>query len=338
MVGTPWDHPAGTPLTHPPTPPHPLRVHGALLAVSLLFGTNFPFTKEVVGAVPAKAWVCYRLLLATAILLPMALLRSRAASQGTGSLSTARESRGGGVAPTRPALPWGHLTLAAMLGVTLNMGLFTEGLARNVPGNAAVMNAVIPLWTFLFALVLRHEDFTVGKLLAPALGFGGVAVLLGSSVGNAQYLDGNLLNLANGMSFGLYLVVVKGLNRKHDPLLVTALAFAIGLVPVTVWAWPDLNGDTLRGLASVWEYAACLILLTTVLTYALNNWALQHAPSSQVAMYIVLQPVIASGLSYGMGLQDLDGSFLLALGLVLASLSVRVAEEQRTRRRRLGAA
>jgi drug/metabolite transporter (DMT)-like permease len=58
--------------------PSALRVHTALITVSLLFGGNFVFTKRIVAHVSPGSWVLFRLCAATAVLLPLALwLRSR---------------------------------------------------------------------------------------------------------------------------------------------------------------------------------------------------------------------------------------------------------------------
>ena len=46
-----------------------------------------------------------------------------------------------------------------------------------------------------------------------------------------------------------------------------------------------------------WVLAAYTVLFATVLAYFLNYYALRHTDSSMVALFIYLQPPIATGLS-----------------------------------------
>ena len=58
------------------------------------------------------------------------------------------------------------------------------------------------------------------------------------------------------------------------------------------------------------------ILGATVLTYVLNTWALRHTHSSNVALYINVQPIVAAGLNCALGAPAPDHRFFVALGLV----------------------
>ena len=70
----------------------------------------------------------------------------------------------------------------------------------------------------------------------------------------------------------------------------------------------------------IWQIAAFIVLGGTVVTYFLNNWALRHAESSQVTLYIYLQTVVATSLATAMG-KPLPGTrFFLAALLVGAGL------------------
>ena len=60
-----------------PLSPAPVRVHLALLTVSLFFGANFVLTKELLATVPPAAWVAFRVLSASALLLPIAIWAGR---------------------------------------------------------------------------------------------------------------------------------------------------------------------------------------------------------------------------------------------------------------------
>ena len=111
-----------------PSLPSTLRVHLALITVSVLFGGHFVFTKQLLAQVPATSWVCFRIAAATVMLVPLALWLRRQ--------------------PNMPgARLWCLLGIASFFGVVLNQILFTEGLARTTPEHSAIVNSCIPTWT-----------------------------------------------------------------------------------------------------------------------------------------------------------------------------------------------
>jgi drug/metabolite transporter (DMT)-like permease len=65
------------------------------------------------------------------------------------------------------------------------------------------------------------------------------------------------------------------------------------------------------------------VIGTTLLTYFLNLWALNHAKSHQVALFIYVQPVVASAaawfwLNEMITVRTVLSSLLIFLGIVLA--------------------
>ena len=118
-----------------------------------------------------------------------------------------------------PLRRWPGLGLAALLGIVLNQILFTEGLARTTPAHSAMMNATIPVWTMLFAVLLRQERFAARKLCAIALALAGVLTLIdwGDLLAPDRALGdvvvGDLLSLGNTTSFSLFLVYMRITGR-----------------------------------------------------------------------------------------------------------------------------
>lgn len=289
-------------------PPPTLLVHLALLLVSLLFGVNYVFTKELLAVVSPRAWVFLRIAAATVLLLPLAL----------------RFRRG-----RLPRDRWLPLLLAALLGVVLNQILFTEGIARTTPAHSAVINACIPTWTLALAALVGQERLTAGKVAAVLIALLGVGTLLradallsGDAPISPQMLLGDLLTLGNGLSFAGHLVLMRRIGRDLDPWLVTAAMFLMATTMISVYGAPALSTATLREVSAppAVYYALYAVLFSTVLTYLLNTWALRHCRSSQVALYINVQPLVAAalGIAYGQGLPD--WRFFVALGGVATAL------------------
>jgi drug/metabolite transporter (DMT)-like permease len=278
-------------------------VHASLLLVSLLFGANYVFTKLVLAAVPARSWVFCRIAAATAVFAALALV--------------ARRGRPG---PPLRLVP--GLALAALLGIVLNQVLFTLGLARTTPAHSAVINACIPTWTLVLAALFRQERLSPRKVLAVLIAFAGVAVLLrvdellaGAVAWSREQLVGDLLTWANGVSFALHLVLLRRLGARLDPLQSTALMFAMATLMVAAWSLPALTAGDLAAATTMptFGYALYGVLFATVLTYFMNTWALRHARSSQVALYINAQPLVAVAIGPFFAQPAPDWRFFAAL-------------------------
>lgn len=296
-----------------PLAPPPILVHLALLTVSLLFGANYVVTKRILADVPPAAWVLCRIVGATLVIVPLALwLRRRHARP-----------------PAR--ILWG-LALASLLGIVANQVLFTEGMARTTPQHSAVINALIPTWTLLAAVLFRQERLTGARVLAILVALAGVQYLLGvdrllfggggSAPADGATLLGDLLTMANGMSFAVHLVLMRRIGRQVDPWYATATMFVFATTMMSAWSLPQTSAAEMAPLwhaPTLW-FGLYVVLFATVLTYLLNTWALRHTHSSQVALYINVQPLVAAALDVAFGAPAPGPRFFVALALVALGL------------------
>ncbi|HEU4419218.1 MAG TPA: DMT family transporter [Planctomycetota bacterium] len=295
--------------------PSPLRVHVALITVSVVFGANYVFTKQILSAVSPAAWVWFRIVAATAFLVPLAMLLRRTSGWPRARL-------------------WVGLGVASFFGVVLNQVLFTEGIARTTPEHSAVINAGIPTWTMLVAVCAGQERLGWRRVLAIALALCGVLYLLGfdqmvlgTASGSAPPADGptllgDLLTMANGIAFAVHLVLMRRLGRQVDPMTATAVMFVLASLMVGAWSAPQVTATDCSAVWSaptVW-LAAYAVLFATVMTYLLNTWALRHTHSSQVALYINVQPLVAAALNAALGAEPPGHRFFGALVLVAMGL------------------
>ena len=255
-------------------------VYVALLTVQLLFAAHYVAAKWVLQTLPAPAWVALRVL-GAALVLVLATWKSW--PQWPRDLRT-----------------WGQLAGLALFGVVFNQVLFIEGLSRTWPSHSALINTSIPVSTLLIAVALGREDMGWRKLVSLALSLSGVLWLLGTTAFglSSETLLGDLMCLVNATSFSLFLVLSRKLMRRLSASVVTPIIFLLGAVPVGIYGAPSLA--TLDWAAvpdKIWWMGIAIILGPTVGTYLLNNWTLARAESSQVALFIYLQFLIAAPLS-----------------------------------------
>ncbi len=289
----------------PPAARDPWTVTLALLAVQLLFGVHYVVAKLIVTAMDPAAWACLRSASAFAVLLALALIFKRRLP-----------------APRR--LAW--LALCAVFGVILNQALFLEGLARTTAAHAAVMNSQIPSFALLAAVLMGQERLSRRKLASFFLGLAGVLVLLRAETlrFDAATLTGDLLNLANAASYGLFIALSRKVMAREDALAATAVLFFFATLGLGAYGLDEVLALDARiitaGLVGAMLFA---VLGATVASYLLNVWAIKRTQASHVALFIFLQPLVAAALGVVALGERVTLRLLLALALVFLALALR---------------
>jgi drug/metabolite transporter (DMT)-like permease len=256
------------------------KVAVALALVQVCFGIHYLVAKLILQMMPPRAWAALRISAAALLLMAYNVFFHRR--------------------PAPRARALGRLALYALFGVIINQVMFVEGLSRTTPAHSAIINSLIPVATMAFALLLRHERLTAGRVTALAVSLASVLLLLGVEKFRLDdtLVVGDLLTLVNGVSFAFFLVLSRDFLRSHDPLVATSYLLGFGALGIlAVGAGPLARVDWAALPVRFWFLAAYVVLFATVLAYFLNYYALRHTDSSMVALFIYLQPPIATALS-----------------------------------------
>jgi drug/metabolite transporter (DMT)-like permease len=185
------------------------------------------------------------------------------------------------------------LAVLALLGITINMVLFLEGLRRSTAINAGLIMPMIPVFTFAVAVLVGHERFCwsrgIGILLAVAATLA-LAFERGAEL-SAATRSGNLMMVANTFCYSLYLVFSRSLVAKYGPLTVTAWVFVLSL-----WSVPFFAGHVAwvpeHVSARGWTSLAYILIFPTIVAYFLNAYALARVAASTTAVFIFFQSLI----------------------------------------------
>jgi drug/metabolite transporter (DMT)-like permease len=189
------------------------------------------------------------------------------------------------------------------------------------------------VFTALVAIVTRREPPRARRLAGIVVAFAGAAALVGIEQlsTSRRYALGNALILVNSASYGTYLVIVRRLAQRYDPIGLLAILFALALpiaAPFGIVAWSDMPPID----AHVAGYLVYLVAVPTVGAYGLVQIALRHAESSLVAAYIYLQPVFATVGAIAL-LDEAPTIRLVICGaVVLAGVWLATASARMTRR------
>jgi drug/metabolite transporter (DMT)-like permease len=287
----------------------PASIHLGLVAVQVMFASLGVAAKLALRQLPPFGLICARVLLATLILV------------------IARELMGREKVERRD-LP--ELAAYAFFGVTANMLIFIAGLSRTTATNAVVIAAVMPVFTVGVAVALRKEAATPGKLLGLSVACIGALVIVGAGrfTGGGGHVVGNLLVTLNSLSFSIYLVISRRLLAKYQPMTVVTWVFLFGTLGILPFGLVPLAQAAPSLSWSTWACVAFIALFPTVGTYFLNMFALRRAPSSLVAIYIYLQPIVgalmaAKALGERPSPDTFIGGALIGVGIWLVSKEAR---------------
>ncbi len=256
------------------------RVHGALLLVQVLFGLWPVAGAAVLGRLSPGALVGFRLLLGA----PLLALAAKLFFERPPALADLA-----------------RLALLALFGITINQLLFVEGLFRAGPVNASISILLLPALTLVFAAIAGMERANGRRIAGVALAFLGAAVML--RVERFDLRDratvGNLMLIGNIASYALFIVLARPVLARLGSIRTIAWVFVFGAFEALPFTLPEVLRSNWSSLPLwAWGSLAFILIGATLGTYLLNAYALRRVESSVVAVYVYIQPLIASLASW----------------------------------------
>ena len=223
------------------------------------------------------------------------------------------------------------LTLAAcgLFGVAINQMFFFMGLKLTNPINASLIMLTSPMVVIILSALILKSKIHYQTILGIIIGALGAVMLITN--GKFQFetndqLWGDIMIFINASSYAVYLVIVKKLMKKYNPLTIVKWVFLFGFLFVLPFGYGDLQQiDTATFSPTIWYSIAYVLLGTTFLTYFLNAQALNIVNPSTVSIYIYLQPLFATIIAILMGSAELNSTkisagIIIISGLILASI------------------
>jgi drug/metabolite transporter (DMT)-like permease len=221
------------------------------------------------------------------------------------------------------------MMLLALFGVAVNQLFFIYGLSLTKPINSAIIMVSNPIAVMLFTIIVFKERITALKLTGLGLGVIGALTLLlfkahGSFAIGSETALGDLMTLANSLSWAVFVVMAKPYMQKYQTVTVMKWIFLFGFIYVLPIGMPDMLAVNWSSLSAHTLFAmAFVVVATTFLAYLLNTYALKALSSSVVSMYIYLQPFLATIIAIYLGKDELTplkivSGLLIICGVYLA--------------------
>jgi len=223
-----------------------------------------------------------------------------------------------------------QLAHLAIVGLLLLMGgnLTLSYAERVVPsGLAALVVASIPLWFLVLdSLLLGHHKITGRALAGLALGIAGIVVLLWPKITSTESVGSrelwwSLSLLGGSFSWALGSVLSKRWQSAEvDPF--SGIAWQVTFAGIGNFIFAFLFEDvthvrwTARGIGAVLYLVVC----GSWIGYTAYIWLLRHVPTSKVATYAYVNPVVAVFLGWLIEHERVDGYILAGTAVVVASV------------------
>ena len=256
-----------------------IAVFGALLLAQIFLGVFPVIGKIALATIPPLPFAFFRIGGASAVLALLARFRPKE--------PIARADRP-------------RFWLLSLLGVSINQIFFVTGLFLSTAINAAILMTTIPLLTLAFAILARRESASPRKIAGCALALGGALALIGAGRFDwrSSLFLGDVLLMINASCYSLYLVLSRDLLRRYSAATFIRVTFLMGAGPVLLFAAvPIARMRFARVTPVAWACLAAVILFASVAAYMLNAWALARTHASRVAVFVTLQPVVATALA-----------------------------------------
>jgi drug/metabolite transporter (DMT)-like permease len=227
----------------------------------------------------------------------------------------------------RPGAVYGHFAVMGLFSIALPFSLITFAEQSVDSALAAILTAAVPLFAIPFAAVLLHDErITLNRIVGVAVGFVGVAILVGFDVDAlaSGHLLAELGLIGAAASYATGAVYARRFVHGLRPMVPSVFQVAFALAMVTVLAFvferplaSPVTGETV--LAVVW-----LGLLGSGLAYLVFFRLLGRWGAGRTSMVAYLLPVWgiilgAAVLGEVIDLRLIGGTALVIGGIALVN-------------------
>ena len=220
---------------------------------------------------------------------------------------------------------YGHLLVMGILSVALPFSLITWAEQSVDSALAAILTAPVPLFVIVIAaFVLQDEPITGNRIIGLAIGFVGVAVLVGFDP--AQLAGGTLLAelalLGATLSYAAGGVYARRMVRGLRPMIPAVMQVAFALAISAALALAFERPLAARPTAEAWLAVTWLGVLGSGLSYLiffrlLNSWG---ATRTSTVAYLI--PVFGIALGALVLSEPIDARLILGTALVIVGIAL----------------
>ena len=220
-----------------------------------------------------------------------------------------------------------------LVGIGAFYLLYFFTVRESTVGTAAILLYSSPAFVALLAWIFLKETLGPLRLLALALTFGGIFLVVGGYEPGALEVSLPVLatGLLSGLTYGLYSIFGKPLAGHLEPAIILSYALGFGSVLLVLAALPTFH--TLVGLSSS-SYALLVMLAVvhTALAFGLYTVGLNRLDAGQAAIVATVEPVVAGAIGVVLLGEELTALKVIGALLVLAGAALAQVRLEKTSR------
>lgn len=220
---------------------------------------------------------------------------------------------------------WRNALVVGAILIVGGHGLIAWGTQYLSAGIASLLNSTIPLWVVLFMFLMFHSKITISARIGLALGFGGMIILVGPSIGGQGLsLIGVISLLMSSMFWALGSIYSGKSFLPQNFLLSAGMVTLVGgsllLIPSfligefnLIPSYSDIDLDLLISYLF-------LIFIGTIIPFAEFYWLLKVSTPPIANTFAYIAPIVAVFL--GWAILDESVTYLTIIATVVILLGV----------------
>jgi drug/metabolite transporter (DMT)-like permease len=218
-----------------------------------------------------------------------------------------------------------QISFLAFVGNIAPFGLIAWGQQHIDSGVASVLNAMVPIFTAIFAAaLLADERFTAGRVAGLVLALAGVGLLTGDEVVNITRSSvlGQFAIVGAAACYGMGSVIARDLLSKQDPLGLGLMQLMFGFVYVLPLLFlidgsPDFSLSLKATLSLIG-----LGVGGTGLGYILYLWLIEHIGSVRASLVTYIVPVVALFLGWIVLNESIGANTIAGAALIIGGVAI----------------
>jgi drug/metabolite transporter (DMT)-like permease len=225
-----------------------------------------------------------------------------------------------------------YFILFGVGGLALVQWFYFLAIHRLEIGIALLIQYLAPVLVALWARYVLHEQVRRRIWVALALALTGLALVVNIWSGLSLNAAGVAASLGAAGSYALYILMAEHRIGERDPISLVCIGFLFASILWAVlrpwWSFPghvvgedvSLHGHLSSVHLPVWSLMAWMILLGTIVPFALLVASLRYISATRAGIVAMVEPVAGTIVAWAWLGESLAGVQLVGAAIVLASI------------------
>jgi len=195
-------------------------------------------------------------------------------------------------------------------------------------GGAAVVCAMMPLWTGVLAAITGEKP-SAREWLSLVLGFVGVLVLMGGPSLAGEPLHVALLLLAP-VSWALGSILARRIPKTHatDTFMTSAMQMIVGGVVLVTAALATGEHLPAQSSAKAWLALLYLVVFGSLIAFTAYGWLLRNARPVVATSYAYVNPILAVLIGAALYGESVGVTTLIANVLIVGAIALALTRQR----------